>query len=137
MKNINIQLKKLGKKKIKIFEITLEEEPKTLKSLIGQMVKSEVLKFNESREKPHISFLSDKIINEKAQEGKVDFGEINNKKKAIASEAIENAILAFKDGLFVVFIDDQEIKELNQDIKIDMSSEVVFMRLTFLTGTYW
>ena len=138
MQQINIKLKKLGKKKIKTFEVTLEKEVENLESLIVEMVKCEVKRFNDERDNPQlISFLSDTAIREKAQEGKVAFGDIANRDKALESEAIENALLAFKDGLFVVFVDDEEIKELNQNIKIDVSSEVVFMRLTFLTGTYW
>ena len=138
MQKINIKLKKLGKKKIKSFEVALRDEVHTLVDLITQMVQNEVERFNESRENPEIvSFLSNQAVNEKAQDGKVGFGDIANRDKAIESEAIENALLAFKDGLFVVFINDQEIRELNETIKIDELSEVVFMRLTFLTGTYW
>ena len=138
MQKINIKLKKLGKRKIKTFEVSLTKEVHTLSDLITQMVQNEVEKFNDKRDNPQIiSFLSNKTINTKAQEGKVNFGDISNPQKAIESEAIENALLAFTDGLFVVFIDDEEIKELKQNIKIDASSEVVFMRLTFLTGTYW
>jgi len=138
MQNIKIKLRKLGKKKIKNFEVVLKDKVHTLKDLITQMVQNEVERFNESRENPEIvSFLSNQAISEKAQDGKIGFGDIANRDKAIESEAVENALLAFKDGLFVVFIDDEEIRELNQNIKIDESSEVVFMRLTFLTGTYW
>ena len=138
MQKINIKLKKLGKKKIKSFEVALRDEVHTLVDLITQMVQNEVERFNESRENPEIvSFLSNQAVIEKAQDGKVGFGDIDNRDKAIESEAIENALLAFKDGLFVVFINDQEIRELNETIKIDELSEVVFMRLTFLTGTYW
>jgi len=138
MNKINIKLKKLGKKKIKFIEIILKEEVHRLESLILQMVENEVERFNEKMENPQIlSFLSTHTLNKKAQEGKVAFGDIANQEKVMLSEAVENALLAFKDGLFVVFIDDEEIKTLNQEIKIDASSEVVFMRLTFLTGTYW
>ena len=138
MQNIKIKLRKLGKKKIKNFEVVLKDKVHTLKDLITQMVQNEVERFNESRENPQIvSFLSNQAISEKAQDGKIGFGDIANRDKAIESEAVENALLAFKDGLFVVFIDDEEIRELNQNIKIDELSDVVFMRLTFLTGTYW
>ena len=138
MKTIIIKLKKLGKKKIKSLEFKLEDNINNLEDLIVQMVKSEVARFNDKQENPEIiSFLSEQAISQKAIDGKVDFGDNINKDKAIESDAIENALLAFTDGLFVVFVDDEEIKELNKNIKIDESSEIVFMRLTFLTGTYW
>ena len=37
-----IQLKKLGKKKIKTIEVVLEKQPETLRELISECVKSEV-----------------------------------------------------------------------------------------------
>ena len=46
---MQIQLKKLGKKKIKIIEVTLEKQPETLRELISECVKSEVKRFNDSR----------------------------------------------------------------------------------------
>ena len=138
MQTIIIKLKKLGKKKIKSLEFKLEDNINNLEDLIVQMVKSEVARFNDKQENPQIiSFLSEQAISQKAIDGKVDFGDNVNKDKAIESDAIENALLAFTDGLFVVFVDDEEIKELNKNIKIDESSQIVFMRLTFLTGTYW
>ena len=46
---MQIHLKRLGKKKIKIIEITLENNPETLEQLIQECVRSEVKRFNESR----------------------------------------------------------------------------------------
>lgn len=136
--NIQIKLKKLGKKKIKQFEIELQSSVENLEDLIVEIVKSEVKRFNDKQENPSIvSFLSNQAINEQSESGKVSFGDIYNKDKAIEHEAIENALLAHTDGMFVVFVDDEEIKDLKENITITEHSEVVFLRLTFLTGTYW
>lgn len=135
MQNINIKLKRLGKRKIKEIDFEIENSVVTLEEFITEIVKSEVSKFNDKLENPLlVSFLSTKHIEEKAQEGKVAFGDNYNQERAIESEAIENALLAFTDGMFVVFIDDEEIKDLNQNINITEATEVVFLRLTFLTG---
>ena len=73
---MQIQLKKLGKKKIKIIDISLEKHPKTLRELITECVKSEVRRFNDSREDTSLlPFLSAKEIGEQAQAGKITFGE--------------------------------------------------------------
>ena len=73
---MQIQLKKLGKKKIKIIEVTLEKQPETLRELISECVKSEVKRFNDSREDTSlIPFLSAQEIGEQAQEGKITFGD--------------------------------------------------------------
>lgn len=136
--NIQIKLKKLGKKKIKQFEVELQSSVENLEDLIVEIVKSEVKRFNDKQENPSIvSFLSNQAINEQSESGKVSFGDMYNQDKAIEHEAIENALLAHTDGMFVVFVDDEEIKDLKENITITEQSEVVFLRLTFLTGTYW
>lgn len=136
--NVQIKLKKLGKKKIKQFEVELQSSVENLEDLIVEIVKSEVKRFNDKQENPSIvSFLSNQAINEQSESGKVSFGDMYNQDKAIEHEAIENALLAHTDGMFVVFVDDEEIKDLKENITITEHSEVVFLRLTFLTGTYW
>ena len=138
MQKINIKLKRLGKRKINKIDFEIENSINNLEDLIREIVKSEVLKFNDKLDNPLlVSFLTTKEIEDKSKEGKVSFGENYNQDRAIESEAIENALLSFSDGVFVVFIDDEEIKDLKQNITITEQSEVVFLRLTFLTGRYW
>ena len=138
MKTITIKLKRLGKKRVKLFEFTLNAQVETLKALITQTVINEVTRFNEKQENPLIvPFLTAKEIKIEEKQGKVSFGDRQNRIKADKDDAIENAILAFEDGIFVVFIDDEEIKALDTKIEVTEKSEIVFMRLTFLTGTYW
>ena len=138
MQKVEIKLKRLGKKRIKSFSVELKKPVESLKDLIVQMVSYEVDRFNNKLDNSSIvTFLTSKEIEEQAQKGKVAFGESRNLTKAIKDEAIESALLAFKDGLFVVFIDDKEIKEIDEEVILRDESEVLFMRLTFLTGTYW
>jgi len=138
MPQIEIKLKKLGKKKIKSFVVELQGSVETLKDFITQMVRHEVKRFNEKQDNPTIiPFLTPSQLDQKSQNGKVSFGDLYNGEKAIEEESVENALLAFQDGLFVVFVDDREIKEIDETIILTEKSEVVFMRLTFLTGTYW
>jgi len=138
MQKINIKLKRLGKRKINKIDFEIENSINNLEDLIREIVKSEVSKFNDKLDNPLlVSFLTAKEIEDKSKEGKVSFGENYNQDRAIESEAIENALLSFLDGVFVVFIDDEEIKDLKQNITITEQSEVVFLRLTFLTGRYW
>lgn len=53
------------------------------------------------------------------------------------TEGIENALLAFEDGLFVIFINEREIKALDDTIYLSDESEIVFLKLTFLTGGFY
>jgi len=138
IKNRTIKLKRLGKKKVKSVNFIIENPINTLNDLITECVTAEVNRYNEERDKPSlISFLSPKEIEEQSETGKITFNDNYNKKKVVISEAVENAQLAFKDGLFVVFVDDNEIKTFNQELNLTPQSEISFIRMTFLVGTYW
>ncbi len=138
MSILTLQLKRLGKKKIHLLEFEIEKQPQTLKELIEECVKSEVKRYNEKREEIKLmSFLSPKDIQEQSETGKIGFGDLENRELAQVDEAIANALLAFEDGLYVVFVDDEEIKSFEQSIALKPDSVIAFIRLTFLTGTYW
>lgn len=138
MKELTIQLKRLGKKKIKLVPIELDSEPQNVKQLIESCVRSEVRKYNEKREDQIVlSFLSPAQIEKQSRDGKIGFGDLANKTLAKEDAAIENALLAFKDGLYLVFIDDTEITDIETAIKLSPESVVSFIRMTFLAGTHW
>jgi len=138
IENRTIKLKRLGKKKVKSVNFIIENPINTLNDLITECVTAEVNRYNEERDKPSlISFLSPKEIEEQSETGKITFKDNYNKKKVVILEAVENAQLAFKDGLFVVFVDDDEIKTFNQELNLTPQSEISFIRMTFLVGTYW
>lgn len=138
MDEIEIQLKRLGKKKILRQKVNLIGNIKTLEDLITQLVTHNVNSFNKEIETNKVlSFLSPSEIQNQSITGKIGFGEIENKTKANINSSIENALQAFEDGIFVVFIDDDEVKTLKEPLAIKESSSITFIRMTFLTGTYW
>jgi hypothetical protein len=138
MAALTIQLKRLGKKKVKQFPLTLETTPKTLKELLEACVKNQVDAFNKKREEVNVvGFLSPTEIQEQAESGKVDFGDLANKDLAVVQEAIDNVMVAFKDGLFVVFVDGDEITTLEAPLTLTEESVIAFIRMTFLVGSYW
>ncbi|WP_272023046.1 hypothetical protein [Olleya namhaensis] len=133
-----LQLKRLGKKKVKEVPFTLDHTPKNLEELLIACVKNQVDAFNTKRTTVNvIGFLTPRQIQEQAQSGKVDFGEITNTNLANQQQAIDNVLIAFTDGLFVVFVDDQEITDLKAPLQLTSESVIAFIRLTFLVGTYW
>ena len=138
MKELTIQLKRLGKKKIKQVPISLDSTPENLKELISACVRSEVKRYNEKREGVQvISFLTPVEIQEQGESGKVSFGDQANTTLAQEEIAVENALLAYKDGLYLVFINDDEITAIDAPIKLSEESVVSFIRMTFLSGAYW
>lgn len=66
--------------------------------------------------------------------GKVDFGNMANLTPADSDKAIHTALQAFVDGLFVLFIDDEEVQSLSQMVSIYEGCQLSFVRLTFLAG---
>lgn len=135
MYKLKIKLKRLGKKKIHTIDYEINAVVNSLRNLISEIVRAEVQVFNDKVDNPTIiSFLSPDEIDKEAQTGKVAFGERYANDKAIESEAIENALVSFSDGMFAVFINDEEVVELDQKIALSYESEIVFLRMTFLTG---
>ncbi len=135
---LTLQLKRIGKKKEKLVPFTLDKTPKTLEQLLIACVTNQVEAFNNKRlEINVVGFLSPSEIQHQATTGKVDFGEITNKTLANLQQSIDNVLLAFQDGLFVVFIDDSPITDLKTAITITSDSQIAFIRMTFLVGTYW
>ncbi|PHR97953.1 MAG: hypothetical protein COA80_06295 [Leeuwenhoekiella sp.] len=138
MKPITIVLKRLGKKKVQEVDYLLPSIPETLEDLITACVREEVEKFNANRKNQQlISFLTPKNIDEQAQTGKIGFGELNNTTLADFDSSVQEALQAFRDGLFVVFVDDDPLESLSHPIRLTEKSSIAFIRMTFLTGTYW
>lgn len=131
-----LQLKRLGRKKVISVPYKLEASPTTLNGLLTEFVKIEVRKYNTKREERQlVSFLNPQLIQEQAQQGKVAFGDIENVQEMSVEKALAIALQAFEDGLYVVFIDGQEVKSLDSPIVLLDGTEVAFIRLTFLVGS--
>ncbi len=132
-----LHLKRLGKKKIYTVQLETDLAIRTGADLVEACIRSEVVRFNKKRDEPFVSgFLLPSEIQDQAEMGKVSFGAIFNDQKADADTALEAALLAHKDGLFAIFLDDEEIT-LDSNITLQPESEITFIRLTFLTGTRW
>ncbi|MEM9930213.1 MAG: hypothetical protein AAF840_10370 [Bacteroidota bacterium] len=138
MAELMLRLKRLGKKRIHTVPLRVGAEVRTLADLIKACVTNEVARFNASREESRLlPFLSPAQIQEQSQTGKVTFGDIVNRDQADVVKAIEVALQAWADGLFLVFIDDEEVKSLEEELTLHEGSNITFMRMTFLTGALW
>jgi len=145
MTNLTIQIKQIGRKRpiitkeLKIDSINIDSKIK-LKDLIKEIVKMEVNEFQNRQnnqkvnENNILTYLSPKEIEDKAEEGKIAIDDIKNKKKVDLNEAISTAILAFEDGIYFVFLNDEKIENINDVILVKNDSELMFLRLTMLAG---
>ena len=45
--------------------------------------------------------------------------------------------MAFNDGLFRIFLNDNELSSLEEKIKLQENDKLTFIRLTMLSGRIW
>ncbi len=69
--------------------------------------------------------------------GKAGFGNLYNENKVNLLSAQQNALQAFEDGIFAVFQGEERIEFLSDVLNLTLDLPFTFIRLTFLTGSYW
>ena len=138
--NIKVNIKQLGKKKDKISGALfyLENKPGTVRELIKECVCTCVKEYNSRVEKgEHADPLSKERIDEMSEIGKIAFGINYGEKKADVEKALGDALLAYEDGLFRIFVGVNEVGGLDDSVDIDEGTEVTFIRLVMLSGRMW
>lgn len=139
--NIKINLKQIGERKQKIAPVDFEYSPlpQTVRELITQTVTICVNSYNErvrqgeNGAKP----LSEAEISDMANVGKIAFGINYGGKEQDLNKAIDNAIQSFEDGLYRVFLNDNELEKLDEGLDLSENDSLTFIRLTMLAGRMW
>ena len=110
--------------------------PLTLRDLITRIVLEEVQAFRERRaERRLIRALTETQIAEGVGRGKVEMGGREDEPDVADSEAaVATALLAFEDGLYYVFVDNEHRLSLDKEIRLRTESRVTFLRLVALAG---
>jgi len=139
---IYVTVKQLGKKKPKLkrhpIDLPALNQNANLSEFLAVLVEQQVSSFNNRLEKPNLlPVLDSEQIADSLNKGKVDFGNKFNNEKEDPEGAKARAELAYKDGLFAVFIDDEKIETLEQTTNLKTESVVTFIRLTFLSGSWF
>ena len=118
------------------YEAPLTNEAGTLRAFIAAIVIQEVAAFQERQEQQLVlqSLTAAQIV-EGAAKGKIDSGgRPETLTEADAKGAVANAIQAFEDGLYFVFVDDEQQTALDEAIRLRSGSRVTFLRLVALAG---
>jgi len=119
-------------------EIILDSKPSTLRELIGAIITKNVENFNNKiTEEKLIDYLTKEEIDDKLTLGKVSFNELHNKSMANLNKALEEAYIAYEDGLYRVFIDNTEAGKLDGQFELKDESVLTFIRFTMLSGRMW
>ena len=135
---IIINVKGLSRKKvIHQEEVELINKVSTTKDLITELVKINVEKFNKKIDDKDISsIMTNEHIAEAARSGKIG-DEVHGDKKANLEKALDTAYLAFEDGLYCIFINDEQTEKLDDSLNLKDGDILTFIRLTMLAGRMW
>ena len=135
---IIINVKGLSRKKvIHQEELELKDKISTTKDLIIELVKINVEKFNKKiDDKDILSIMTNEYIAEAARAGKIG-DEVHGDKKANLEKALDTAYLAFEDGLYCIFINDEQTEKLDDSLNLKDGDIITFIRLTMLAGRMW
>ncbi|RIX60390.1 hypothetical protein D3P08_02180 [Paenibacillus nanensis] len=119
-------------------EIELDAHPGTLRGLIAAIVTRNIKALqNGQSDASLIKYLTNEEIQAQGSAGKVGFGHIYNENPPPTRDSVHAAILAYEDGLYRVFIREEEVTALEERLNIEDGDEIVFMRLTMLAGAMW
>ncbi|HIX83911.1 MAG TPA: hypothetical protein H9979_05150 [Candidatus Megamonas gallistercoris] len=141
--NIFIQVKQIGKRRdiVKKQPFQLKYAPDTVHELLNEIVADLVAKFNErtknSFDENILKYLSSQDIDNMAVAGKISFNLNYNDTKADLDKAQKNVALSFQDGLFRIFLNENELTDLNQTISLKENDTLIFIRLVMLAGRMW
>ena len=135
---IIINVKGLSRKKvIHQEEVELKNKISTTKDLITELVKINVEKFNKKiDEKDILSIMTNENIAKAARIGKIG-DEVHGDKKANLKKALDTAYLAFEDGLYCIFINDEQTEKLDNSLNLKDGDILTLIRLTMLAGRMW
>ena len=121
------------------WELTLPEAVETteltLRSLLTHLVHAEVSAFaTRQSQRRLLRILSPEQIQLGLVQGKVESGGSELDQKVEMDNAVEVALQAFEDGLYFVFIDDEQIESLDAIAPLTPHSQMLFLRLVPLVG---
>ena len=135
---IIVNVKGLSRKKvIHQEEMELKNKISTTKDLITELVKINVEKFNKKiDDKDILSIITNENIAKAARIGKIG-DEVHGDKKANLEKALDTAYLAFEDGLYCIFINDEQSEKLDDSLNLKDGDILTLIRLTMLAGRMW
>lgn len=137
---IFVCVKQIGKRKPIIGEQEMQiiRPAATLQEMIGMIIAHNVEQYNNRKVDEWILIaLSEQDIQEQAEVGKVGFRLRYNPNQQDLAQALENAELSFRDGLYKVFINNVEVEHWHQAIDLREDDRIIFLKFTMLAGRMW
>ncbi len=134
---IYVRMKKIGKQKAAALQpvpYTLGQKPGSVRELLTALTILGVKQYNERKDEGKIlAWLTKEEITEQASRGKITSG-LRGGADASESQAVENTIQCFEDGIYRVFANETELTSLTEAIPWTENIVFTFVRLTMLAG---
>lgn len=137
---LKVNIKKIGKSRHPVQEAIYEipGRPENVRELIEAMTTECVKLYNQRMDRPQLlRCLTSDEINDQAAAGKVGFGAHYGEQRADLESSVNHAIQSFEDGIYRIFLNDRELKQLEERILLTEGSSLTFVRLTMLAGRMW
>lgn len=133
---VYVNIKQIGKRKNTVDkeEYQINNNINTVRELIEEFVQICVTQFND---KKVVDYLLTSEIEDKSDIGKIDFGDKENKTKQDLQKAIDNAVQSYEDGIYRIFINENELGKIDESVSVKNDDELTFVRLTMLAGRMW
>lgn len=135
-----INVKQIGKRKSIVHKIPFEyaKTPQTVRELIVMTVQICVEQYHKRQQKyDSPEPLSKEEIEDQAMVGRIAFGLPYSKKEVDMEKAIDSAIMAFRDALYRIFVEENELEGLDTELALKEEQTLTFIRLTMLAGQVW
>ena len=145
---IRINVRGASRKKASIIQKTAvyPDRSMTVEEFLEETVRENVREYNERKDQGALLRFfwesqegerNEDVLENKAQTGKVAYGDPMDDRKADAEKAVVNALQCFDDGIVALFADGIRYRQRTEKIPLKEQSEVTFVRLTFLAGRMW
>jgi hypothetical protein len=136
---IYLKAKAISKRKPLIDRIAFEIDVPiaTAGELIAYIVKRNVDEYNNKNVDVSLfQYLTKEEVELGDKAGKIGWGDRRNEYAQDVAQALENASGCFRDGIFKLFINDEEVC-FDDKISLKDNDEITFIRLTMLAGRMW
>jgi hypothetical protein len=115
--------------------LALPQGPVTARQLIKAAVIAEVTAYeNLAAQASMVRMLTDKSLLADLEQGAVRMGDVPPAGPVDRAATVDAALLAFDDGLFKVFVGDDELAADSSPAELADGSSVLFLRLVPLAG---
>lgn len=131
------QIRKRGNQ-ITTCPFELRTVPDSLRQLISILVSDGVKSYNlRLQDKNDTTVLTTDDIDAMSQVGKIGFGIPFGSLQADLQSALKTAFQGFEDGLYRLFVGEQEIDSLDAPLYLQEEDTITIIRLVMLTGGYF